>query len=79
MSNSDQPLREAIFAQVRRFYAETHVQTTFVAGETPVAVSGRVFDADRGQGNHPLEGRGPGGRGRLPDLPPTAVEGESPQ
>jgi CDP-6-deoxy-D-xylo-4-hexulose-3-dehydrase len=46
MSNSDQPLREAIFAQVRRFYAETHMQTTFVAGETPVAVSGRVFDAE---------------------------------
>ncbi|MBP7687512.1 MAG: lipopolysaccharide biosynthesis protein RfbH [Thermoflexales bacterium] len=46
MNNDEQFLREAVFAQVRRFYAETQAPKTFVAGETPVPVSGRVFDVE---------------------------------
>jgi CDP-4-dehydro-6-deoxyglucose reductase, E1 len=45
MSNDEKTLRETILSQVRQFYAETYAQQTFVPGETPVPISGRVFDA----------------------------------
>jgi CDP-4-dehydro-6-deoxyglucose reductase, E1 len=45
MSDHEQALRGAILAQVRQFYEETYAQSRFVPGETPVPISGRVFDA----------------------------------
>jgi CDP-6-deoxy-D-xylo-4-hexulose-3-dehydrase len=38
--------RQDILAGVRRYYEAAFAQRTFVPGETPVPVSGRVFDAD---------------------------------
>ncbi len=46
MSDHEQTLREAILAQVRQFYGATYAHSTFVPGETPVPISGRVFDAE---------------------------------
>lgn len=45
MSKSDE-LRDKILALVQEYYEETYADETFVAGETAVPVSGRVFDAD---------------------------------
>jgi CDP-6-deoxy-D-xylo-4-hexulose-3-dehydrase len=39
-------LREEIFALVRAFHASAFQDETFVAGTTPVPVSGKVFDAE---------------------------------
>lgn len=43
---SDPSARERILELVREQYAEEHTRRPFVAGESPVPVSGRVFDAD---------------------------------
>jgi len=39
-------LREQILALVREYHREAFPEPTFVAGETPVPVAGRVFDAE---------------------------------
>jgi CDP-6-deoxy-D-xylo-4-hexulose-3-dehydrase len=46
MSHDEQPLRAIILEQVRQFYAAELGPRPFVAGETPVQVAGRVFDAE---------------------------------
>ena len=38
--------RTRILEDVEKFYEQTHAPTDFVPGESPVRVSGRVFDAD---------------------------------
>ncbi len=44
MSSQAQSLRERILNLVAEYHAETFAARPFVAGETPVPVSGRVFD-----------------------------------
>lgn len=45
MSEKSDQLRKQVQSLVAEYYSETFVATPFVAGETPVPVSGRVFDA----------------------------------
>ncbi len=46
MSSGAQQLRGRILALVREYYAQSFAEQAFVPGETPVPVSGRVFDAE---------------------------------
>lgn len=46
MNDSSELLRRSILNAVESYYAATSTRDPFVTGETPVPVSGRVFDAD---------------------------------
>ena len=46
MTSRAKELRSRILGLVSEYYAEAFGERTFVPGETPVPVSGRVFDAD---------------------------------
>jgi CDP-4-dehydro-6-deoxyglucose reductase, E1 len=46
MTNRGEQLREALLRSVAEYHAEVFSPQEFIPGETPVPVSGRVFDAD---------------------------------
>lgn len=46
MKNSEEKLRKEIFQKVKKFYQLKHQKKKFIAGETQVHYSGRVFDSN---------------------------------